>query len=86
MTLTREQTRLLREAEVGASGNRITKAVELAGVTLVEIAKATSLPYSYVSDVGRGRHQTITVENAHKFADFFGVHIEDLFPAREAVA
>jgi hypothetical protein len=36
--------------------------------------------------VKAGRMQTVTVENAHKFAEFFDCAIEDLFPAREAVA
>lgn len=40
----------------------------------------------YISDVARGRYATITVENAYKFAEFFGCSIEDLFPARQAVA
>lgn len=70
--------RELREAH--GQDNRVAKAIELADVTQLEIAAETGLPQPYVSDVARNRYQTITVENAHKFADFFGCSIEDLFP------
>lgn len=70
----------------GTDGNRVAKAIELAEVTQVEVATSTGLPQPYISDVARNRYQTITVDNARKFAEFFGCAIEDLFPAREAVA
>ena len=44
------------------------------------LAKALRLTQPYVSDVARGRYRTITVENAWKFAAYFGCRIEDLFP------
>lgn len=86
MALTKTQLKTLRESAVPETGNRLQTAVDLLGVTLVTIHEATELPYSYISDTVRGRYQTITVDNARKFADFFGCSIEDLFPAREAVA
>ncbi len=52
----------------------------LTGVTQVNLAKALGLTQPYVSDVARGRYRTITVENARKFASYFGCRIEDLFP------
>ena len=52
----------------------------LAGVKQVTLAKALRLTQPYVSDVARGRCRTITVENAWKFAAYFGCRIEDLFP------
>ena len=52
----------------------------LAGVKQVTLAKALRLTQPYVSDVARGRYRTITVENAWKFAAYFGCRIEDLFP------
>lgn len=58
----------------------------MAGVTLVQVQRATGLNYSYVSDVKAGRNNHITVDNARKFAEFFGCAIEDLFPSRHAVA
>lgn len=63
-------------------GNRLARAIELAGITQTELAAAIALPYTYVSDTVRGRYRTLTVENAHKFAEYFGVPIETLFPVR----
>lgn len=53
----------------------------LADVSQAEIVSGTGLSQPYVSDVVRGRFQTITLDNARKFAVFFGVPIETLFPA-----
>ncbi len=82
MSLTPQQRRELLKSNVGASGNRIAKAKELAGLTQAELADQIGLTQPYVSDVERGRHTTITLDNARKFADFFGCSIEDLFPSR----
>ena len=75
--LTEQQLAFLR-SEPGS--NRVAKAMALAGVTQVTVAKALRLTQPYVSDVARGRYRTITVENAWKFAAYFGCRIEDLFP------
>jgi len=75
--LTEQQLAILR-TEPGT--NRVAKAIALAGVTQVTIAEALGLPQPYVSDVARQRYRTITVENARKFATYFGCSIEDLFP------
>ena len=79
-----EQLRATRPNVVGH--NLVARAIELARVTQIEVAQATRLPQPYVSDVARNRYRTITVENASKFARFFGCSIEDLFPSCEAVA
>ena len=84
MKLSRAQLKELRSSP--PTGNRVARAIQLAGVTQAEVATALGLPQPYVSDVARNRYQTITVENARKFADFFDVQIEDLFPARQEVA
>ncbi len=79
--------RKLRELrETVTDGNRVAKAIELAEVTQLDVKEATGLPQPYISDVARNRYQTITVDNARKFAEYFGCAIEDLFPSREAVA
>ena len=75
--LTEQQLAILRN-EPGT--NRVAKAIALAGVTQVAIAEALGLPQPYVSDVARQRYRTITVENARKFANYFGCSIEELFP------
>ena len=59
----------------------MAKAISSAGVTQVTVADAVGLPQPYyVSDVARQRYRTITVENARKFANYFGCSIADLFP------
>ena len=75
--LTEQQLAVLR-SEPGS--NRVAKAMALTGVTQVTVAKALGLTQPYVSDVARGRYRTFTVENAWKFAAYFGCRIEDLFP------
>lgn len=87
MALTSKQLAALRMTPPDAdTGNRLRQAAKLAGLTQVEIAAGANVVQPYVSAVMRGRHATITVDNARKFAEFFGCHIEDLFPAREEVA
>lgn len=69
-------TRLRRQP----AKQRLSRAIEFAGVTQQEVGRTLGIPQSYISDVARGRYDTITVSNAHKFALYFGVSIEDLFP------
>ena len=83
--LTSKHLRQLRDSPLDG-WNRVARAIELSGVTQMDIADAIGVPQPYVSAVARQLYQTITVENAHKFADYFGCTIDDLFPAREAVA
>ena len=56
--LTEQQLAALR-SEPGS--NRVAKAMALAGVTQLTVAKALRLTQPYVSDVARGRYRTITV-------------------------
>ena len=76
--LTKQQLAILRSA---SGTNRVAKAISLAGVTQVSVAKALGVPQPYyASDVARQRYRTITVAKARQFADYFGCLIEDLFP------
>lgn len=77
--LNEEQLRKLR-ATPPAGRNRIAYACRLAGITQANLADGIGLRQQYVSDVACDRFGTITVENARKFAEFFGCTIEDLFP------
>lgn len=87
MALTHTQLTALRREPIPGSGNRLAKAIDLSGETQTSIGEQIGLPHTYVSDVSRGRFQTITLENAYKFSAFFGCQIEDLFPSRsEALA
>ena len=61
-----EQQLVILRSEPAA--NRVAKAVSLVGVTQMVLAEAVGLTQPYVSDVARRRYQTITVENARKFA------------------
>lgn len=81
MGLTAKQLKALRTTDCPV-GNRVAVAMQLSDLTQVEVAQAIGVTQPYVSAVVRGKHTTITVENARKFADFFGCAIEDLFPAR----
>jgi transcriptional regulator with XRE-family HTH domain len=85
MALTRSEINELRSTVV-PSGNRVKAAIKLSRRTQGEIAAELGFTQSYLSNVARGHFATITVENARKLADFFGVAIEDLFPARQEVA
>ena len=75
--LTAKQLVVLRAAP---GANRVATAIDLAGVTQGAVAAALGFSQPYISDVARHRYQTITVENARKFAHYFGCSIEDLFP------
>lgn len=86
MALTDKQLKQLRRSPVPQVGNRLARAIELAETTQIAVGAAVGESNTYVSDVARGRYQTITVEKAHKFAVHFGCCIEDLFPPRVAVA
>jgi transcriptional regulator with XRE-family HTH domain len=84
--MTSTQLKQLRTAAVDDSGNRLGSAFSIADVKQADCARATGFSAQYINDVKAGRIQNVTVENAHKFAEFFDCAIEDLFPAREAVA
>jgi transcriptional regulator with XRE-family HTH domain len=84
--MTSTQLKQLRTAPVDGSGNRLGAAFDIADVKQADCARATGFSAQYINDVKAGRMHTVTVENAHKFAEFFDCAIEDLFPAREAVA
>lgn len=83
--MTHKQLNELRSRPVPNTGNRIQDACDITGLTQMECSRATGLTAQYVSDVARGRFQNLGIDNARKFATFFGCHIEDLFPSREAM-
>ena len=75
--LTEQQFAALR-SELGST--RVAKAMALAGVAQVTLAKALRLTQPYVSDVARGRYRTTTVENGWKFSAYFGLPYRGLVP------
>lgn len=83
--LTDDQLTALRAVPVSpAMPNRVKVAASLANLDQQAVVDGTGFTQPYVSDVFRGRYERITVDNARKFADFFGCAIEDLFPKRAA--
>lgn len=84
--MTTKQIKELRSHPVPASGNRVARAFDLDGRPQTECARETGFTPQYISDIKSGRFQNLSLDNAHKWAAYFGCTIEDLFPAREAVA
>ena len=76
--LTEQQLAILRSAP---GTNRVAKAISLAGVTQVTVAKALGVPQPYVSDVARQRYRTITVESSIS-APFFQWTRAEMRPGR----
>lgn len=66
--------------------NKVRIAMAMLDVAQTDIIEATGFSQPYVSDIVRGRFKNISVDNARKFAEFFGCQIEDLFPSKEALA
>lgn len=60
--------------------------MKLAHITQVQLAAKTKCTQSYVSRVRNGRYEDLPGETMRAFAEAFGCQIEDLFPAREAIA
>ena len=81
-----EQLAHLRGADVGDAANKVGLAMALTGATQEQIEATTGLKQPYVSSIVNGRYSKLPLETARKIADFFGCLIEDLFPAKEAVA
>lgn len=84
--LTPEQLKALRMLPLDGKPNKLSLVMGLTGTTQIEVAEGTGFKQPYVSDVQRGRFRDIGVDNARRFADYFGCSIEDLFPAREAIS
>lgn len=80
--LTKSQIKRLRHLDV-ATGNRVGAAMEMLDLTQLAVAAGTGFGQPYISAVVRGANDTITVQNAARFAHFFGCAIEDLFPVRD---
>ena len=83
--LTKKQVDQLKRS-AGRTKNRVALAMELADVTQVQVADKTGFTQSYVSRVQNGHYSALPGETMRTFAAYFGCSIEDLFPAREAVA
>lgn len=83
--LSPKQLRALRVAPLDGP-NKLRQARELADMTQVDLAAACGWPQTYISRIECGTYSRLPLENARILANHFGCPIEDLFPAREAVA
>lgn len=83
--LTRAALATLRKTPT-STPNKLKLAMKLAGVTQVQLSQAINLAQSQISEDATGKSTAISVDKAHAYAEFFGCAIDDLFPAREAVA
>jgi len=85
--LTPEQIAAIRAVPILAEmPNRLRVALAVAEVRQSEVAEAIGMTRAMLSELVNGRYTNLHVETAHKLATYFGCQIEDLFPAREAVA
>lgn len=84
--MTSKQLKELKATPVGAAGNRVSAAFDLDGRSQMDCARETGFTPQYISDIRKGRFQNLSLDNAHRWAAFFGCAIEDLFPSREAIA
>lgn len=86
MALTKPQIRELQRASLDGP-NKVRKAMGLAGVTQVQVARAIGITQPHVSEIVNGKYSSLPLDTARDFADFFGCALDDLFPRqRKAVA
>lgn len=86
MPLTPEQLSAIRLLPLNGMPNKVRIARAMLQKTQTDVADGTALKFQQVSDIERGAYRDIPLENTRAIADYFGCQIEDLFPAREAVA
>jgi transcriptional regulator with XRE-family HTH domain len=60
--------------------------MELAEVTQVQLAEATGLTQSYISRIKNDRYDDLSGDTMRSLAGYFGCALDDLFPAKAAVA
>lgn len=84
--LTKKQLDELRRSKPSGR-NRLGDAMELAGLTQVQLAEKTGFTQSYISRIQNGQYgDDFPGETMRTFAHAFGCAIEDLFPSKEAIS
>lgn len=81
--LTAAQLRALKASQ--AAPNRLRTAMQIAGLTQVQLAERAGLTQPTISKVLNGE-ATPTLDTAQRLAVAFGCSTDDLFPSKEAVA
>lgn len=86
-TLTTEQVDALRSVPLGTMRNKVRIARMMLELKQGQVAEAIGVSAPYLSDIERGAYKDLPLESVLRpLSDYFGCAIEDLFPAREAVA
>lgn len=80
--LSRRKLAVLRRAK--GTPNRVALAMELAGLTQVQVAEAIGCTQPSISRIKQGHFASL--ETSRALARLFGCQIEDLFPSHEVVA
>ena len=85
--LTESQIKRLRRKPVNGK-NRLLAAMEMHAprVTQMGLAQSIGVTQAYVNRLCHGDYADLNLEVSRALADYFGCSIEDLFPARQAVA
>lgn len=83
--LTRKQLAQLKAAKLSGP-NKLKAAILLAGTTQERVAAAVGSSQPHISEIANGNYSRLPVETVRSLADHFGCAIEDLFPAKQAVA
>lgn len=83
MALTHEQVRQLRREPLLMSvTNKVRRARELAGLSQVALAAEMDTTQTQVSVIETTTNsEALTLGTCRRYANYFGVAIEDLFPA-----
>jgi DNA-binding XRE family transcriptional regulator len=84
-TLNPEQIKALRAVPLGSMPNKLRIALALVEARQSEVAAEIAYPVPSLSNLVNGKVEP-TIGTARKLSSYFGCSIEDLFPAREAVA
>jgi len=86
--LTPEQIDALRSVPLGEMPNKVRLALAMTKTRQADVVEETGIFASSLSDIVNGKYGDLNIETGRKLAAFFGPDctIEDLFPAREAVA
>lgn len=84
--LTPEQVQALRSVPLGAMPNKVRLARTMLALSQGEVAKAIEMQPPGLSQLERGNYVDVPLARARALAELFGCSIEDIFPAREAVA
>jgi DNA-binding Xre family transcriptional regulator len=84
--LTTEQVAALRAVPLGGMPNKLRIALALSAAKQTEVSEETGIQIPNLNRLVNGKYGDLNVDTARKLAEFFGCAIEDLFPARQAVA